>query len=317
MDLIAHPSATIVPYVYSLLIDQGKYRHIELFQALFLRLPRFNFLRGLELRNIRWCDYQTLSIDSLVSAFKNVTDLRIYKLAFDDPTDFWSVVARLPSLQRLSVTNAAFFINLSYWPADLDVADVLPRLRPPKIHDLVLSDTDGDQTHILEWFSSRVTLLDSLTVDLEGIALHQCLRGRHPRMSLRSSAYGLPESGRYLLDLENDTRSGSVWRTLDDVLSTLSGLRTVRFTLISCHPVRLTFVNYVKSCLSSCNTRGLLSFERDIGGMSESDPELEACHSTPFCTDQDMFSPPYLRPTSQNGTVTGPFCVTRLQEPTA
>jgi hypothetical protein len=169
MDLIAHPSATIVPYVYYLVIDQVKFRYTKLFDAMLLRLPRFVFACRLDLRNIRWCNYQVLSVDKLVSTFKSVTDLRLHKPNFNESIDSWSLIACFPSLERLSITNAAFS-NPLLFPA-LDVAGILPDLRPPKIHDLELSETLGNQTHILEWFSSRGTLVDSHSVDLECLAL--------------------------------------------------------------------------------------------------------------------------------------------------
>jgi hypothetical protein len=171
MDLIAHPSATIVQYAYYLVIDQVKFRHTELFDAMLLRLPCFDFVHILELRNIRWYKYQVPSVDRLISAFKRVTDVRIYFLTFNNPTDLWSMVARFPSLQRLSVTSAAFFsTKLPFLLPALDVADTHPHLSPPKIHNLVLSETLGHQTHILEWFSSHGTLVDSVSVDLESVA---------------------------------------------------------------------------------------------------------------------------------------------------
>jgi hypothetical protein len=133
-------------------------------------------------------------------------------------------------------------------------------------------------------------------------------------------AYCLPERRPLSLELENDAKSitpgSSMWRALDDVLSTFSGLRTVRFTLIPRHYDHLPFIGYVKRGLSSCNARGLLSFERPVGGMCKSGPELGACYLPPFCTEQDL-PPPYFRPTSLNGTVIGPFCIAQLQEPRA
>jgi hypothetical protein len=173
VNLIAQPLATvdIVPYVHHLVIDQVKFRHIELFHSIFLRLRPFDFVRKLELRNMRWSNYRTPSIDSLVSAHENVTDLTLDFIIFDNPTDLWSLVARFPSLQRLSVANPAFFIKLSQLAPGLDVTDIRRHLRPPKLRDLVLCEAGDHQTHILEWFSSRGTLIDSLSVDRESFAL--------------------------------------------------------------------------------------------------------------------------------------------------
>jgi hypothetical protein len=87
VNLIAQPSATVVPYIHDLVIDQVKIRHLDLFEAMFLRLRPFEFLRRLELWNIRWCNYEPLPVDTLVSAFSNVTDVRLRNLIFDKPTD--------------------------------------------------------------------------------------------------------------------------------------------------------------------------------------------------------------------------------------
>jgi hypothetical protein len=46
------------------------------------------------------------------------------------------------------------------------------------------------------------------------------------------------------------------------------------------------FVGYVKRGLSSCNAHGVLSFEYASHGTSESDPELGACRSPLFRTEQ-------------------------------
>jgi hypothetical protein len=128
-------------------------------------------------------------------------------------------------------------------------------------------------------------------------------------------AYGLPDEERFLLELENDamfaTPGSSMWTALDTVLSGFSGLHTVRFRLCPRQSDPLSFVGYVRKGLSSCNARGLLSFEHVIDGMSESDPGLGACHSPPLCTERDN-SQPYSRPAFCNGVVSGPFCITQL-----
>jgi hypothetical protein len=92
--------------------------------------------------------------------------MRLFGLTFDNPTDIWCMVARFPSLQRLLVTNAAFSSKLPLLFPALDIAGILPHLRPPKILDLVLSERGDHPTHILEWFSSRGILVDSLSVDI-------------------------------------------------------------------------------------------------------------------------------------------------------
>jgi hypothetical protein len=399
VNLIAQPSATVVPYIHDLVIDQVKIRHLDLFEAMFLRLRPFEFLRRLELWNIRWCNYEPLSVDTLVSASSNVTDVRLRNLIFDKPTDLWSVVARFPSLEQLSVTNPAFFSRLSHLGPRVDVTNILPHLRPPNIHVLELSETLGHRTHILDWFCSRGTLVNSISValgsldfsslnqylqvlgpsllflqmDVPSIAagacsslfsFHQVLLTQLPiadvtllqlnlsfsthlqklrfrdfgfgsRHTLSSTmpatfaravsshiydiefAYGPPERPHFSLELENDamstTPASSMWSALDAVLSTFSSLCTVRFRLSSDQSDPLSFVSYVKRGLRSCNARGILSFEDVLDGMSESDPELGACHSLPFYTEQDSL-PPYLRPASRNGVVSGPLCIAQLQE---
>jgi hypothetical protein len=166
-NLITHSSATVVPHIHNLVIDQVKFRnwHIGLFDAMFLRWPLFDFVRRLELRNSRWYGYRARSFDGLVYAFQSVTDVRFDSLIFDRPSDLWSLVSRFPSLNRLSVTNLSFIagIQLSH---RLDVADILPHLRPPNIRDLELRELAYQQTHVLEWFSSRGTFVNSLSVSL-------------------------------------------------------------------------------------------------------------------------------------------------------
>jgi hypothetical protein len=81
------------------------------------------------------------------------------------------VIARFPSLQRLSVTNPLFFSRLSHMAPGFSVADIFPHLRPPNVHDLVLCETDDYPMFTLQWFSSRGSVVDSLSVALESLAL--------------------------------------------------------------------------------------------------------------------------------------------------
>jgi hypothetical protein len=173
VNLITHPSATIVPHVHDLVIDQGElgFQHIELFDGMFLRLPRFDFVRRLELRNICWWNYRVSSIDRLVSAFKSATDMTLDGIIFDNPTNIKSVVASFPSLKRLSVTHPAFRRHLSQLTTRLGVTDVLQHLRPPNIRDLDLSDVYHNHTYILDWFCSHGILVDSLSLELEMYSL--------------------------------------------------------------------------------------------------------------------------------------------------
>jgi hypothetical protein len=127
-----------------------------------------------------WCNYSVLSIDRLVSAFKSVTDIRLDALFFNNPTHLLSVVARFPALQRLSVNNLAFFSDFSH--PGLDIADIII---PPKVHDLELNETFRRHTRILEWFSSRRRLVNSLSIDLETIVsprVNQYLRVLGPSL---------------------------------------------------------------------------------------------------------------------------------------
>jgi hypothetical protein len=77
-------------------------------------------------------------------------------------------------------------------------------------------------------------------------------------------AGGMPE-GLFILILDRDVKStmpgSSMWTALDNVLSTFSSLRTVRFKVSQHQYGPLSFVDYVKRGLSSCHARGLLSFE--------------------------------------------------------
>ena len=92
-------------------------------------------------------------------------------------------------------------------------------------------------------------------------------------------SYSLAEPLGFLSELENDARStlpsSSMWRALDDVLSTFAMLHTVRFTLGQHEPGADSFVVCVKRGLSSCNARGLLSFEPALRGMCIINPDLE------------------------------------------
>jgi hypothetical protein len=100
-------------------------------------------------------------------------------------------------------------------------------------------------------------------------------------------AYDQPEGRDFVSELENDATSttpgSSMWRALDDVLSTFFSLHTVRFRLSPRQSDPLSFVGYVKRGLSSCNARGVLSFEHASHSTSGSDPELGTCHSPLFC----------------------------------
>jgi hypothetical protein len=167
VNLITHPSATIVPHVRDLIIDQVEFDHIELFDAMFLRLPRCDFVRRLELRNICCWSYRVSSIDRLVSAFESATDLTLDGITFDNPTNIRSVVARFPSLKRLSVSHPAFRRDLSQLTARLGVTDVLQHLRPPNIRNLDLSEVYHYHTYILDWFCSHGILVDSLSLELD------------------------------------------------------------------------------------------------------------------------------------------------------
>jgi hypothetical protein len=97
-------------------------------------------------------------------------------------------------------------------------------------------------------------------------------------------AYCLPERRPFSLELENDAWSGSsMWRALDEALSRFSRLRTIRSRLTPLWPHQsdlLPFVGYVKKGLSSCDARGILSFEHPSHGMSESHPETWSLLST-------------------------------------
>jgi hypothetical protein len=135
---------------------------------MFPGLRGFDFVCTLELQNIHCINYDMLSVDGFLSAFKGVTDLRLDSPVFDRPTVSWYVVAQFPSLRRLAVTNPTFYDNLSHLPPGYDFSDIVPDLRPPKIQ---LSETDDHRTHILDWFSSRGTLVESLLVALGTLAL--------------------------------------------------------------------------------------------------------------------------------------------------
>jgi hypothetical protein len=89
--------------------------------------------------------------------------------------------------------------------------------------------------------------------------------------------YCLANENHFLSELENDAKSttpgSSMWTALDTVLSRYSNLRITRFRPSLFQPDPLPFIGYVKRGLSSCNARGLLSFEHAIDCMSESGPE--------------------------------------------
>jgi hypothetical protein len=173
VNLITHPSAivNVVPYIHCLAIDQVISRHTDLFDGMFPGLRGFDFVRRLELQNIHCVNYEMLSVDGFISVFKSVTDLRLHNPVFDRPTISWYVVAQFPSLRRLAITNPMFHGDLSHLPPGYDFSDIVPDLRPPKIRDLVLSETDYSRTHILDWFFSRGTLVESLSVTLGTAAL--------------------------------------------------------------------------------------------------------------------------------------------------
>jgi hypothetical protein len=94
--------------------------------------------------------------------------------------------------------------------------------------------------------------------------------------------YGLPEYFDLMTALENDarfTRADSMWTALDDVLSTFSILRVVRFNISVYQAESPSLVDHVKRGLSSCNKRGLLSFGRadnPLNGTSPRDSEISS-----------------------------------------
>jgi hypothetical protein len=120
---------------------------------------------------MHWCRYSASSIDSLVSACKSVTDLTLDGLTFHNTPGFCSTIARFPSLKRLSVNKATFICHPSHLTPGLDVADLLQHTRPPNIHDLEVIEKPDHQTHILDWFSSHSTLVNSLSVTLPSLGL--------------------------------------------------------------------------------------------------------------------------------------------------
>jgi hypothetical protein len=171
MNLITHPSATLVPHIHHLkiyLIDPG---HTKLFHAMFLCLPRFKFLRRLELQGgIAWTSFTASSVDGLIC--KSVTDMTLVDLPFNDFTDVMSVVASFPSLKRLSVINPRFFRQTSsHMTPGLDLAHFLQHTRLPNIHDLVVIEVPDQPTYFLDWFSCHGTLVNSLSVALGSLKL--------------------------------------------------------------------------------------------------------------------------------------------------
>jgi hypothetical protein len=92
------------------------------------------------------------------------------------------------------------------------------------------------------------------------------------RVSEIEFAYDMPEGRHFLLELENDAKSttpgSSMWRALDDVLSTFASLRTVHFRLSRDELDPLLLVGYVKRGLPSCNASGVLSFDHVDHGTS-------------------------------------------------
>ena len=173
VNLITDPSATtsVMPHIHRLALDQITTRHTNLFNEMYPGLRGFDFVHRLELLNINCSNYEWLNFNGFITAFKNVTDLSIDGLVFDSPTVSSYLVAQFPSLHRLSVTTLTFSSNLSHLPPSFDFSDVVPNLRPQKIHNLVLNDADDHQTCILEWFSSCGTLVKSLSVVLGSLAL--------------------------------------------------------------------------------------------------------------------------------------------------
>ena len=106
VNLITHPSATITPYIHSIAIDQVRFRHIELFELMFLRLPRFESVRRLELHKIRWCNYRVEYLNKLVSVFQGVTNIKLDKCTFRSSPNIRAAIASFPSLERVVVTNS-------------------------------------------------------------------------------------------------------------------------------------------------------------------------------------------------------------------
>jgi len=144
-------------------MDRFTVQQLDLFNDTFPRLP----LRGLELTNIWWRDRRVHSLDGFFSAFKGITDMRLDCLFWLNPTYALSIVARFPSLKRLSLINSIYLVNLSHE----SVAHIFPILRPQSIHDLELREMNGYPTYILEWLSTRGTVVDSLSLTLDSRSL--------------------------------------------------------------------------------------------------------------------------------------------------
>ena len=156
VDMITHPSATVAPYIHQLTIDQGKkprYHHV--FQRAFLRLPRFNLLHELELRNVQWCNFPTGVVDSLISAFQRVADVKLSNSAFGSPTHFMSIFTRFRHLKRMSILQTQFSsLNDDPWFTNDSI--------PPIIQVLELGEIES--TEIFDWFVSHRIPVISLSV---------------------------------------------------------------------------------------------------------------------------------------------------------
>ena len=155
VDMITHPSATVAPYIHRLTIDQGKARYRHVLHRAFLRLPRFNLLHKLELRNVQWGNIPTDVVDSLVSAFQRVADMELSNCTFDDPTHLMSVITRFKSLKRISILRTQFdrFNEDSGFRYDLI---------PPTIQVLELGEIEC--MGVFDWFVVHRVPVVSLSV---------------------------------------------------------------------------------------------------------------------------------------------------------
>jgi len=70
-------------------------------------------------------------------------------LEFDNATELWSVVARFPGLDHLSIIDPKISRMLSHFTPghQVGVGDIFPHLRPPNIHHLELSEIRFPDAH--------------------------------------------------------------------------------------------------------------------------------------------------------------------------
>ena len=166
LALTTRPSATVARYIDHLIIDQGRFRDADFFQSLFRRLPRFNLLRTLGLRNVKWLHYVMNAPDNLVSAFGRINNLKLSRCTFDHPLHLKSVIAGFRSLKRLSLSHTRFLVELPYLEQD---AAATGYLQPPKLPDInTLEFWEDDRPHTMNWFPFDDVSITSFSVYLGG-----------------------------------------------------------------------------------------------------------------------------------------------------